>query len=843
MKAASKTKAILILALLLATMLAPGSHASRVTADVSGVRGTANDEALLNESGIRDFSTLGNYITECPQAGLPNNRSDPHGQDASYNGQPRPLDQRQVDAIEQASQQSRNVRVNQDYSCFPQDETSLSINPCSGAGSGHDASNSPCLNRNNRDDRRNTRCAGRSGAGDAQNGALFDCNLNLVGGANDYRQGVGASGFYASTDGGRHFYDGILPGPTTPKGAFNSGGDPALVHDRAGIVYYAELAFSSADGSNGVFVSRSTNGGFTWTRPCAPIQPQSPIPGKPDASRCGSVGDPRQPGDGAVIFTPDNGTGAAFNDKEYIAAGPRPAGVTPVCFSPVTRTPAPCTAAVVGVDRLYVTWTLFAADNSASTINVSYSDDQARSWSPPRVISGSAPFCTGAAGGGDACSDNQFSTPTVNPVTGALYVAFENFDTPNENQYLLVRSRDGGNTFEGPFFVTPVFDVNYPRAGVTRPDCAARGQQRGRAVLTNSCFRVNSGGNVVVDRRGGAFANNLYLVMSDNRNGTPASSNTDVFLFKSTDGGTTWIGPTRVNNDPSARPSTVSRNCTLPRPAPAPPRPTDDPNCAGSFGNDQWFPWVDISDNGVLNVGFFDRRLDTSSTASEHPESRQRPGNYLTWFWGATCRVTTTSPVPATGTTVPSEAAQCVAPEATVTRQPTAPIDPGTGVQPGGSQSAFPFRNVVVSDIPSNMDYAFREGLFIGDYNNVATPHRNVDQSGVQSSDARAVGPGDAAYGFWTDARNGRGSGNPTSPDPSAFQPGRNPACEQSDVFLDVFPSNVTGDKNDNDDTGRAGANNAQFLVAACPAAAIDRASQGNQGNQNGQGSQNGQGQ
>ena len=68
-------------------------------------------------------------------------------------------------------------------------------------------------------------------------------------------------------------------------------------------------------------------------------------------------------------------------------------------------------------------------------------------------------------------------------------------------------------------------------------------------MLTNSCFRVNAGGNVVVDKRGGRFADDLYLVFSDNRNGTVVSSNTDVFLFKSTDGGTTWVGPTRVNDD------------------------------------------------------------------------------------------------------------------------------------------------------------------------------------------------------------------------------------------------------------------------------------------------------
>ena len=110
--------------------------------------------------------------------------------------------------------------------------------------------------------------------------------------------------------------------------------------------------------------------------------------------------------------------------------------------------------------------------------------------------------------------------------------------------------------------------------------------------------------------------------MSDNRNGTPASSNTDVFFFKSTDGGATWVGPTRVNDDRSAL--TGSR---------------DDVDNDGDFGNDQWFPWMDVSSSGQLAFGFNDRRLDRDSTASEWPMSRSRPGNYLTWFFGAGCRV------------------------------------------------------------------------------------------------------------------------------------------------------------------------------------------------------------
>jgi hypothetical protein len=170
------------------------------------------------------------------------------------------------------------------------------------------------------------------------------------------------------------------------------------------------------------------------------------------------------------------------------------------------------------------------------------------------------------------------------PATGVLYVAFENFNTPDEHQWVVVRSSDGGQTFQGPFFVTPSFDVNF-RA---RPDCAARGAG---SSLTNSCFRIPQTGAIVVDRRGGAFANDLYLVMSDNRNGTRENTNTDVFFLKSIDGGSSWIGPTRVNNDDSDAPA--NRDCgRMGQPA-CPPTTLE-----SATGNDQWWPWIDISDRG-----------------------------------------------------------------------------------------------------------------------------------------------------------------------------------------------------------------------------------------------------
>jgi len=675
-----------------------------------------NDEKRAPLSGVVEFRdmNLGTGLTECPQAGM---NPDPA------------LDRRTKDKVEQLSQGGDDVRVNPEYSCFPQNETSIAVNPT------------------------NAR--------------------NIVAGANDYRLGWGTSGFYASTNSGQSWYTGLIPFPSLPSGDnLDGGGDPALVFDRSGVVYYADINFNRTDDTNGVFVSRSTNGGYTWSRPCVPINVGTPTD---DQARCGGAGDPRQPGDGVVAFQTDNNGSAdfsvTFHDKEYIGAGPRPASVPPVCFAPETKTPIPagapgCPEAVIGVDRLYVTWTAFNNPSSgipgfitSSTIEMSFSDDRGRSWSPRRTVNGGAPFCTGAFAGGTQCDDNQFSVPTVSRHTGHLYIAFENFDTPDENQWLLVRSRDGGATFEGPFFVTPVFDLNLR----LRAECSARGA--GRVHLTNSCFRVPQTGAVVVDKRDGLFADDLYLVMSDNRNGTRDSTNTDVFLFKSVDGGSNWVGPTRVNDDPSQQPA--NRNCGR----------SGQPAClqAVHTGNDQWWPWVDIGERGDLNVVFHDRRLDTDSVASEWPTSRTRPGNYLVWFWGGQCRVTT------------ADSRECVAPTAALISQPTAPINPGN--EAFSAQTEFPLRNFTISDTPSNFDYTFRAGIFAGDYSGMA------------------IGPDNQAWAAFTDARNGRSSRE---------QSGRNPACEQSDIFVDGY-SAVSGGT-----AKTAQASDGLFLVVPCPEDAAD---------------------
>ena len=236
-------------------------------------------------------------------------------------------------------------------------------------------------------------------------------------------------------------------------------------------------------------------------------------------------------------YIPDNDDilnwSVAFNDKEYITAGPRPPG-SARCFAPIQHRRRRARPRHIGVDRLYVSWTLFL--RGAGVL-----PDQRQLLGRPR------PFVVAAERGQrqravlhrrvrrGQCKDNQGSVPTVNPTTGELWVGFMNCDTPDENQYLVVTL--GRRRPDVPGAVLRVVDVRHQLPAGHEPAGLHRPGAQTRSTLTNCCFRINSYGNIVADKRGGEFADDLYIVLDDNRNGQRTSSNVDVFFFTSNDGG------------------------------------------------------------------------------------------------------------------------------------------------------------------------------------------------------------------------------------------------------------------------------------------------------------------
>jgi BNR/Asp-box repeat protein len=89
-----------------------------------------------------------------------------------------------------------------------------------------------------------------------------------------FTTGTNLSGLAHSSDGGRTFTDdGVLP----PGPGLVNFGDPWLASDSAGALYYSTLTFDVPNFSLLVGVSKSTDGGKTWS----PATPIPPPPGQP----------------------------------------------------------------------------------------------------------------------------------------------------------------------------------------------------------------------------------------------------------------------------------------------------------------------------------------------------------------------------------------------------------------------------------------------------------------------------------------------------------------------------------------------------------------------------------
>jgi hypothetical protein len=379
---------------------------------------------------------------------------------------------------------------------------------------------------------------------------------HLIASSNDY--GSCCDQYYTSLDRGTTWQTGNM----SKESDAVTGSDPVTVFDmkhntaiHSSLNYVVTDDLGACDGN--VVASISRDAGITW----AP----------------------------AVVVDAGSGCDASasqvFNDKEWVVTDNNP------------------DSRFYG--RTYLTWSKFVFKDQAyvsSAIFESHSNDGGFTWSRAREISGNnAAICTfQTAGPHGQCDEDQFSVPTIGP-DGTVYVAFQNGQNSSlwesaevgENQYLLVKSTDGGRSWSRPTFVVGLEDGSrdYPS------------NVNDSQTLTGYQIRVNSAGNIVAHPRTGE----LFLVFADNRNGIHDSANpttnTDVFLMRSRDHGRSWTGPERVDRSPS----------------------------------DQWFPWVAIDPKtGKVGVLYNDRRTtdralhDVSLAemdADNGQETRQQSGN------------------------------------------------------------------------------------------------------------------------------------------------------------------------------------------------------------------------
>ena len=211
--------------------------------------------------------------------------------------------------------------------------------------------------------------------------------------------------------------------------------------------------------------------------------------------------------------------------------------------------------------RVYIVWARFLYNEGhfrQSTIEMSYSDDNAESWSPPINVSGASnKLCPAqVAGRAGQCDESQFATTVVGP-DGTLYIAFINQQAQGQadglrNQYLVTSVNPDTMALSGPDRAAQMIDgdKDFPVNSL------------GQATLCNSNFRLNTFGNIAIDPSDPS-GRTLYIVFADNRNGSsfpdktmvaqdqsesyacPEGKNTDtdIFIVRSQDGGVTWRNP------------------------------------------------------------------------------------------------------------------------------------------------------------------------------------------------------------------------------------------------------------------------------------------------------------
>ncbi|MGQ9642968.1 MAG: hypothetical protein ACUVT3_03820, partial [Ignavibacterium sp.] len=213
------------------------------------------------------------------------------------------------------------------------------------------------------------------------------------------------------------------------------------------------------------------------------------------------------------------------------------------------------------VNRVYDAWTHFVAGSpSENQVVINYSTNNGVNWSSFVDLSSSL------SPGSHAQGVNIATGP--NGEVYATFAIYDNWGTGvyGEDAIGFAKSTDGGATWsKARIYSAPNFGI------------------RGNLKSTN--IRVSSFPSMAVDCSGGARNGFIYIVWPQ-RGVSPAGSDPDIVMIRSTNGGASWSSPIRVNND------------------------------ALNNGKDQYYPWCTVDQsNGALHIVFYDNRNTTSDSS------------------------------------------------------------------------------------------------------------------------------------------------------------------------------------------------------------------------------------
>jgi hypothetical protein len=207
-------------------------------------------------------------------------------------------------------------------------------------------------------------------------------------------------------------------------------------------------------------------------------------------------------------------------------------------------------------NRVYNTWTDFNGGANNNQIVFKSSTNFGATWGTLINLSGSL----------NPGSHAQGCNVQTGPI-GEVYVTFAIYDgwPGGEDAIGFAKSTDGGVTWTK----TRIYSaLNFGIRGNLKP----------------TSIRVSSFPSMSVDRSGGVNNGNIYITWPQ-RGVTPAGSDPDIVLIRSTNGGTTWSAPVRVNDDPI------------------------------NNGKEQYYPWCTVDQNtGQLNLVWYDNRNTTNDS-------------------------------------------------------------------------------------------------------------------------------------------------------------------------------------------------------------------------------------
>jgi hypothetical protein len=312
-------------------------------------------------------------------------------------------------------------------------------------------------------------------------------------------------------DGGATWHTVLLPKVTAcTGGTYKRASDPWVSIAPNGTAYFMSLAFdpnlpSGSFGRNAMLVSRSANGGQSWSNPITLIQ------------------DP----DGQVLNDKNSLTADDTNFNYAYAVWDRlqdftvpPAGSAVSRSAAVKATAGTGDGVVAARERMQQLRRLAAAAEQPTEVffkgptYFARTTNGGQTWEKAREVYDPGP------------NSQTIANQIVVPPSGAVIDFFTEISPNGGTRIGLVRSFDKGTTFRGPQYAATIATVR----GIVTPD--TQEPVRDASILFDVAVDPNNG--------------NLYLVWQDVR----FSGFDEVAFSTSTDGGLNWSPPIRINKTP-----------------------------------------------------------------------------------------------------------------------------------------------------------------------------------------------------------------------------------------------------------------------------------------------------